>query len=587
MELSKQQAQVVVDNAKSKGLDGRKALDALVKRGFSIQGVDMQQVQSSFEQPKPTFGERIKETVQDVGQVFEGVARTSEKRASNILDLEAQEQSGQRSFMGTTLKQTGQTLGAGADAIGEVSKGVIKVFSSQEREDLLKKQIGELGQEVGQLETAQQIGDWYNNLDDTKKEAVDAAGGVLSLASEFMGIGVARRSVTEVAKQASKRLVPVIEEGFKQAKKGATNALDEINQISTLSNKIDDPFENTMKSIDTGRTAENTSDIITNTVGKENLLTVPEKRRLLNIDSELGDKYINVLKQGQQSDTATTLLETATQDTVSAMNKYKSSVDKIGGEIGQIKDKLKALPAPLEDISAIKENFIESMSQEGLSWNGKVFKINKNSPFSKADVKNINSEIVDVLNNIEKSGSMEQLLLAIKSLDNKINYSKVADVSGSLQGASKKIRGQLKALRDKALSPEEAKRFADFSEAQSFMDEFFKSDNKARILIKRVTSENMGDTLRLAKEVERVTGIDILDYANLYKILASTTGATSRERSLLNGIMGGVAESILTVSPVGMARGIVGTAVDSLGKKIANFDKLDEIIKALNTKLPK
>jgi len=349
--------------------------------------------------------------------------------------------------------------------------------------------------------------------------------------------------------------------------------------------KIETTQERLLKSVDTGRTVENTSDVLSSIAGKENLLTIPEKTRLLNIEPELGEKYFNVLKQGQISDTAPSLLETATQDTLDAMEKYKIATNKVGGEISSIKDKLKVLPAPVEKVTDIKNSIITSLESKGLKWDGKKFviKSSSNTPFTATDVNNINSEIVISLNNIEKSGSMEQLLLAMESLDNKINYSKVADISGSLQGISKKVRGSLKDIRNGALNPNEAKVFQEFSDAQNFMDEFFKSNNKAQVLIKRVSSENMADTKRLANEIKRVTGVDILDYANLYKILASTTSNTSRERSLLTNMMGGVANSVLSASPVGVAKGVVGGIIETVGNKVTNINKLDEIMKAIRS----
>jgi len=175
---------------------------------------------------KPTVGEKIKEAAQDVGQVFEGVYRTSEKRGQNIADLEALKDSGQRGWLETKLKQRGQQFGSGADAIGEVFKGIIKLASSQEREDLLKSKVGELGSSlgpvVGKTKLAQNLVGWYDGLDDRAREAVDAAGGVIQLASEFIGVGL----VGEGTEQFTKRVLPIVSDAATQSVRAANKVAD-------------------------------------------------------------------------------------------------------------------------------------------------------------------------------------------------------------------------------------------------------------------------------------------------------------------------------------------------------------------------
>ena len=66
-------------------------------------------------------------------QTIQGIANTSQERADNITDLQTKRKAGERSLLGTTLKQAGQLAGAGADAIGEAFKGAVKLTLSQEK----------------------------------------------------------------------------------------------------------------------------------------------------------------------------------------------------------------------------------------------------------------------------------------------------------------------------------------------------------------------------------------------------------------------------------------------------------------------
>lgn len=221
MIIAKEQVEVMIEKGKQKGLTGKDVIDALVRKGYEPEGVNVQAIKQSITPAAPvetesvSFMDRIKETGQDIKQTFQGIADSSMERADNIADLEMKQESGESNAIGTTLKQTGQALGAGADAIGQVFKGGVKVLASQEREDKLKSLLGDLAAEVSpiinQMESVQQVKDWYNTLPDNKKEAIDAAGGAVALATEFIGVGAGK----QVVKEAAKRTVDIAETGMK------------------------------------------------------------------------------------------------------------------------------------------------------------------------------------------------------------------------------------------------------------------------------------------------------------------------------------------------------------------------------------
>lgn len=587
MQLSKDQVQTILNNA-PQGADKKKILDGLIQRGYQLEGVDSRQAVQSMpienaitEKKKPTFMERVSETAQDVGQVFTGVGDTSQKRADKITDLENKKNIGERGVVETRLKQAGQLAGAGADAISEVFKGGVKVLASQEREDKLKGLLGEFGQQISQLETVQDIDNWYQKLPDEKKETVDAVGGALSLASEFMGVGLAKKGTQQFANKAVDAVETGIKntsEAFNQTKGLLKNQWDNIIDAEVLTPTTVSNVDEALKSPEFGITKDIAG---VKSIGDESkFLTVPEKRKLLDIDPDLGKEYVDTLLKSEDSFDNITPFEKAVNDTEKVITKYDNTVKGMGGKIGKIKEKLKGLQVNTPDIDSVVNDIASTLSEKGISFNGNKFSMIRgvNTPFSKSDIKALNAEIADTLKNIKNSKSMDNLLLGMERLDNKINFNLSSELTNSLQGISKTVRGKLKTIRDKALSKSEAKLFENFSDAKGFIDEFKKgsSENKIMALLNVVGSKRDLKLKRIAEEIKRVTGVDITDYAYLARLLSEASGSQSRNRSLLNQYIG----EAMTMSPTG----IMTRAVEGIANKIINVDKLKEIQKALKFK---
>lgn len=284
MEINKEQVNAMIEQGQKRGLTGKNVIDALIRKGYTPEGVDVQAIKQSWqkkeleEMPKEkvSFGDRLREVAGDIGETFEGVARTSANRAEKIAELETKQESGERSALGTTLKQTGQALGAGADAIGEAFKGAIKIALPQEKEEQIKNDFTQLVQQVAKTDTAQWgIDKWngfYEGLNDTQKEAVDAIGGVAALATEFIGTGVAKN----VGKQALQRGQDVAEMGIKVGKE----ALD------TTTDVISEGAEQTFKA---GKKALPKSEDIMNRVAR---LTPTQARKFEAITGKTHGQYL-------------------------------------------------------------------------------------------------------------------------------------------------------------------------------------------------------------------------------------------------------------------------------------------------------
>tara|TARA_R110000868_G_scaffold387646_3_gene656292 strand:+ start:4592 stop:6385 length:1794 start_codon:yes stop_codon:yes gene_type:complete len=593
MKLSREETQAIINTGKAQGLNGQDVFNSLIKKGYEPEGYTPAPKQNLMTETK-SIVDTAKEAGGDILGIGKDIIKSSTKRADNIQETKDAYNSGEQGFMQSQYQKTGQLAGSAADAIGATFKGVANLALSDKTEKKITAGLGNLAGEVMKNPGVQNVVKWYDGLTPEQQRNLDAVGGVVSLVSEFVGVGGAskattpiKRGVTELTnnaddllQQGGKAFGETLESGVDAIKSNVDNVVKGTTDTPVFSS-IDDAIKDTAS----GRTLDNTSKIRQGAGGQEGLLTTAEKKKLLEISPEKGNKYIEALKQSEADLDAPTIFSVLEDDALNAVTAYKNATSKIGSDIGDIKKALQSKKVTIKDTNEIIKDITTKLAEKRVIFKNGKFNLGKQSPFTQADVNALNDQILDTLNNVKSARSMDDLLLGMERLDNIINFNKTSDLTGSLQGVSKNVRAKLKNIRDKALTPEQAKRFEDFSQAQTFADEFLKSDNKISTLLNRLGSKNSRKSVEFVDEIKRVTGENIGDSAKLVEILTSATGTTSRNRSLLQRYMGDVASDVASLSPTG----ILGSTVNAGVKSLLKVDKLNEIQKAINTiiNLPK
>lgn len=197
--FTQEEAKVIYNDAKSKGLDPNKVMSQLVLKGATFEGIDMQQAnqyaQSQIPQVKKdiSFLDRAKETVGDVTGIVKDIGENSQKRADNIQESQNAYNSGEQGLLRTRLQQGGQLLGAGADAITATGKGAVNVLLSDKHEKDITAVIGKFGAKVMAIPEVQNIINKYNELPEEQQRDIDAVGGVVDLVANFVGGGAAAK----------------------------------------------------------------------------------------------------------------------------------------------------------------------------------------------------------------------------------------------------------------------------------------------------------------------------------------------------------------------------------------------------------
>lgn len=241
--FTQDEAKVIYNDAKSKGLDPNKVMSHLVLKGATFEGIDMNQAkqyaQSQVPQTtpeNPTLKERAQGVFQDIKQVGTDVAESSMKRSQNISEIRGAMESGQQGDVRSILQTAGQLAGAGADAITATGKGLVNIFLNEKQEkDLTSWMQENIGERVMSVPIVQKAIAKYQSLPPEQQRDVQAIASVLDLASNFVGgqaiskgtdvIGTGAKKTIQVAgdvvdttgktiKNTANAIVPATKEGF-------------------------------------------------------------------------------------------------------------------------------------------------------------------------------------------------------------------------------------------------------------------------------------------------------------------------------------------------------------------------------------
>jgi len=211
-----------------------------------------------------TLGQDIKSDFMSIGK---DILSGSQKRAENIQEIRAKKEAGTKGTVPAIFETAGQLAGAGADAIGSVFKGGVKLALTPKAEEKVKGLVTEFGQEVMQRPEVQKVITWYDSLPEDKKDALDAVGGFASLAGEFTGVGAGQK---------------VVKQGVKTAKQGAKAVAETAGDIATATKKI------------TGEIIPSTDRIVNAQVTKALDLTAGDVKNInLSTGNEVGEFLAN------------------------------------------------------------------------------------------------------------------------------------------------------------------------------------------------------------------------------------------------------------------------------------------------------
>ncbi len=440
MKISREQTETIIRNGKSKGMTGQQVLDGLIQRGYEPEGIDVEQAKSVMaqtetaqvpeEQGKTTFKERVSETADDFKQIGNDILDGSGKRAEKIAEIKDDLESGQKGDVTSILEVAGQLAGAGSDAIGAAFKGVAKIALSPRTEEKIKEVTETLGAKVMATPKAKQAMNWYNSLPDEKKDALDAAGGAVSLISEFVGLGSAKKGVTvakeavDVAAQAAKDAAvaakDIVVEGAeavgKQVKTVAGDVIPAADRV--VNSKISKALDLTQGDIK--NISKSTGNEVGEFIADNNLIGANKKATKKNIDDFFKKNYDAVR---EEIDKVTTVYTPDAvpryQESLKAIKKKITDVLGLENANKEIDELLGKTEINLKDVQRVKELMDEHFSlykvtgdvKEGIEKDG-LSKIREEMrEFIESEVKNATgSDIMKMNNNVRTARSISMAI---------------------------------------------------------------------------------------------------------------------------------------------------------------------------------
>lgn len=529
--LTKQQVESILKNA-PKGVKPEAVLDGLVNRGFELEGVDMVAAKANIEQkqkqivpaepveaPKENI---IKDTFNDFTQIGKDIAGSSEKRAEKIQAIKDKYNSGQKGDVPAILEIAGQLAGAGADAIGNVFKGAVKMVLPPRAEQAVKDITTKFGTEVASIPEVQGMVEWYGQLPDDKKDALDAAGGALSLVSEFIGLGAAQKGAT-AAKEVIKEGTDIAVDATKKVVK---TAVDETSLfVKPATQKISNFFKGT------------------DTTGLKEALDPETVVKRIASDPKFAETVKNAQKQGfkeadinflstvdatdkpvmkEMFDTAVKAQSNPRQVKRAADILGENVVDqvrqvqKLNSEAGKAVDvAAKKLKGVAVDATPLKDSVISTLDEAGvtikgnsLDFSGSVF---KNTPA-------LQKELQRVFQSIPDGSDAYQLHIFKKSIDELVNYGAAGE------GLSGQISRIIKSFRASADDVLDAK-FADyntantsFKQTKEFIDEAVSIVGKKVDLSTNEGAQAFGQAMRSAFSNSKSRATTLTFIENIQKV---------------------------------------------------------------------
>jgi hypothetical protein len=363
MDLTREQTQTILNNAKEKGLSTQTVLDGLIKRGYNIEGIDTTQAKEAIARETPPAEEkpmdRGTETVEDIKQTGTEIVDSAKQRSANVGEAIEAYKKGDQGMLRTILQSAGQAAGLGSDVIGELFKGLVKVGVSQDTETLLKEGVTSVAKPIMESETVQNIVNKYKALDPKTQRDLDSLLGVGSLVFDVATAGVGGAGVktgTQAIKTGAKKTAETIAE---TAIKGADTIIPALKKGADVVADVTKPIVEEAKLIP-GRVATNIAAKKATEQAVKELPTkvaqtaarsgieIPDIKYLYTIPKEFkatAKKLFQATKDFASGASKTNPLEIVGQPIVKSIKEAESFASKIGKKIGETANKLPSVTA--------------------------------------------------------------------------------------------------------------------------------------------------------------------------------------------------------------------------------------------------
>lgn len=179
-----------------------------------------------------------KGAIADIKGIGTGIKEDLSKRSENIKEISQTEGAGKQGVLRSLFQKAGQVAGGVSDVIGQTVMGGIKALTPQPIQEAVAKTVQAGAEKVMESDTAQKLVSWYSGLDEQKKKDIGAVAGIVSLATDITGAGLAKKPVTQTVKTAVDVGTDILKATPKATNKLATVVKETINKPVTAEKAI-------------------------------------------------------------------------------------------------------------------------------------------------------------------------------------------------------------------------------------------------------------------------------------------------------------------------------------------------------------
>lgn len=461
------------------------------------------------------------ERAQDIQQAGSGMLREFKKAGEDIVDTATD----------SNLTLIDKVLGIGASSfrgsvrglIDEPAKGLIKSQLSQPQEDSLKEGIMGFGQKVGETETAQAIVGWYNSKSTDTQRNINNALGFTEGLLELVGVGAAV-SLTKRGFQKVIKFAEVVDKAEDVTTAGA-KTVDDVIQAEAPKLEPDDFIDPNLREQARVRLEAEANAPKLTWQEKSIGLNQADKGQILGKTEKMQD-YIDVVKTKNVKKDAPSAMEYGGDQVRKAVEVMETKLNETGSAIGQTRDKLATIKAPITSVGNIETAFKSELERLGLMVNDAGHVVRTKGVVSRvgtaADIKTLDT-LWNEFKIVKQSPTLTNLLDYRNLVQKNIDFSKRAgEVSDALNSPAKRIRGVIKTEADTLVGKQGAADLLDYTNYITALNElrsFTERRAGGEYLLRVLESGRGGEAREVINTIKKYTGIDLQDDATMMKLV--------------------------------------------------------------------
>lgn len=545
-------------------------------------GLSDESIESTRTEVKDAF--RAKGFMADIKGIGTGIKESAINRSDKFGEIDKSVARGDTGTAEALFQKFGQGAGFASDIVGETFLGALKALTPQGIQEKVGDKVTDVATKVAESETAKKLGTWYQNLDENAQRDLQSIIGIGSLGLDVAGGFLAKKPVTNVAKNVADKTL----ETSKKAVDFATDITKGTKGLDDLGGGIAKDVIDTPS--DLLRRAQ--TNIAENQARRQAIRELPSQvaqravrddvdildvQRLYNLPKDNNGAYkklAEVVKQFETGSTSQNPLEVIGKPVVERLKSLDADIKKFGTQLDTVAESLKG--KTLQSSRELLTEADNSLAKLGIT------KVDDGSlSFAGSNIEglgNANENVIkQVYKRLQEATDASDYHRLKKYIDNNVDFGKSTEgFVGEAESLLKTWRKQIDTALDtefadyKLVNDELSKRLTPVKEMKNLLKATGDlSENQdlvelgAGLIARRLTSNSVSNPkIRLilramdeATTVKGKTSLNVESLMDFYNILEKYYDVAPK-----TGFQGQI------TSGIEKASNLQGIVIDALGK---------------------